>query len=82
MNVTDLEKLLDSKFEGQKELLEEKFSANEECHKRVEAQVRYTNGRVRRLEKLSYLFGGVLLALGWQIANAEKIRVFLAALIK
>lgn len=82
MNVTDLEKLLDSKFEGQNKWLKEKFDGNEECHKDVIEQVKYTNGRVRRLEKLSYLFGGVLLALGWQVANATKIKEFLIAFIK
>ena len=81
MNVTDLEKLLDTKFEGQNKWLKEKFDGNENCHERVEAQVKYTNGRVRRLEKLSYLFGGVLLALGYQVANAEKIKDFLIALV-
>lgn len=82
MDLKTLEALLDAKFEGQNKFFNEKFETNDACHERLEAQVKYTNGRVRRLEKISYTLGGAILVLGWQWANMSKIKEVLLALVK
>ena len=81
MNVESLNQKIEEKFDGLNLLLEEKFKANQECHQRVEKQVAYTNGRVRRLEKISYLLGGAIMILGWQWANMSKIKDVLQMII-
>jgi len=82
MNAESLETLLEEKFKGFNSLLEEKFKNSDACHERVEKQVAYTNGRVRRLEKISYTLGGAILVLGWQLANMSKIKEVLISLVK
>lgn len=81
MDLKTLEALLDSKFEGQKLLFEEKFKVNSACHDELKEQAKYTNGRVRRLEKVSYALGGAVFILGWQVANIKNIKEFFALIV-
>ena len=69
-----LEKLLDQKFDSLEKLIDSKFNQNEVDHKRIELQVKKTNGRVSMLEKWRWgmsgaitLLAGILGAIGFQL---------------
>jgi len=64
-------KTLEVKIDGIVDLINEKFKNNDACHDIVLAQVKYTNGRVRLLEKCIWACGGAITIIAF-VVNVIK----------